>query len=114
MAKPKIEQLWVVEGNSGRYVKVIKQGREWLYLEPRYSSEAPRVSASEVVVRGSTVKAWDWDRRPVRAYLSEEHWRRQALLRAFQRSFELRAASDHFTLEGLETAAKALGIEVKP
>ena len=113
---PKFDKLWVVEGNSGRYVKVVKQGREWLYLEPKYVWDKPRVSLSEVAVRGANVSAWS-DRMPVRAYMSDEHWksvvRRDALVRAFRSAFELWAQTDQYTLDGLETAAKALGIEVK-
>lgn len=114
--KQKIEQLWVVEGDSGRYVKVIRQGRKWLYLEPRYRWDKPRVSVSEVAARGANVATWS-DRILVRAYLSEEarrrEIRRKALLLALTNAFERWARHDGFSLEGLEVAAKALGIEVK-
>lgn len=113
--KPKIDQLWIVEGTSGRYVKVVKQGRKWLHLESKYGWDDPRVSYDEVLKSDSSVAiAQDWN---VRVYLSEDHWkrsiRRSALIHALRDAFERWTRHDRFTSEGLEVAAKALGIEVK-
>jgi hypothetical protein len=52
------ETVWVVENQKGRSVKIIKRGRRWLYLEPLWGWDVPRVDCEIEDGKKCVVQGW--------------------------------------------------------
>jgi hypothetical protein len=87
--------LFVVEGKIGKLVPVVKRGRSWLYLQPKYSYDHPRVPIT--ILEGKDGVKVDGGYGEV-AWLSEarrdERFQRLALWDRIRRAIERKYAPD--------------------